>query len=100
MAKRIELQQALYQFSDNVYFQPPSDIRMIYPCIVYNKSKPKVDRANNHIYNKSQEYKLIVMDFDPDGDIADRIIEYFTHSAIDSIFVVDRLHQTTITLYY
>lgn len=100
MAKRIELQQALLEFSDNVYFQPPSDLRMTYPCIAYSKSAPKLDRANNQIYNKSQEYKLIVIETDPDGDIADRINEYFMHSAIDSRFVVDRLHQTAITLYY
>lgn len=100
MENRLGLQQELLAFSPNVYFQAPSDIRMIYPCIVFNKVSNKILHADDTTYKKTQEYQLTVMDFDPDSTIADDIVAYFKYSTIGSYFVVDRLHHTTINIYY
>ena len=100
MATRLELQAELEKFASHVYFQPPSDLRMMFPCIVYSKKSNKVTRANNHSYNSRQEYQLTIIERDPDSDLADKVVSHFQYSSIGTYFVVDSLHQTTINLYF
>lgn len=100
MAKRIELHNQLLQFLPNVYFQPPADIRMTYPCIVYKKVTKDIDHANDSIYKEEQEYLITVMDRDPDSTIADEILRHFQYAAPGQFFVVDNINQQTIKLYY
>ena len=52
MKTRVDLQQKLEDFlgSRNVYFQPPENIRLKFPCIIYSYIVPKTEYANNLIY--------------------------------------------------
>ena len=97
---RLLLHDELLQFLPNVYFQPPSDITIKYPCIVYQKTENTAVYANNHIYKTLQEYQLTVIDYNPDNDLTDRIVEHFEYANPGSRFVVDRLNHSTIKLYY
>jgi hypothetical protein len=54
MRSRIDLHQELLNFSDNVYFQPPSNVNMTYPCIVYNKTGKLRHFGNDTIYLNKQ----------------------------------------------
>ena len=100
MSNRIELHSELIQFSANVYFQPPSDIRLKYPCIVYNKVTLAVEHANNKIYKNMQEYLITVMSTDPDYDVAEQITLHFPYASLGNVSVIEGLNQTTVTLYY
>lgn len=100
MENRLLLHEELLEFLANVYFQPPSDLVMKYPCIVYTKAGKDITRANNHIYNSIQEYQLTIMDYNPDNDLTDRILNHFEYSTPGSTFVVNRLNHSTIKLYY
>lgn len=100
MESRLKLQDELKQFLPNVYFQPPSDIRLVFPCITYSKTSKDTKKANNDTYKSAQEYQITVIELDPDSDLADRIVAYFQYATFGSYFVVDRLHQTTIKLYF
>ena len=100
MDKRIELHNKLLTISQNVYFQPPSNVRLVFPCIIYHKSSPEVKMANNNIYNKTQEYQLTIIDQNPDSDTADRILGTFPYCTIGSYSIVDNLNHTTLNLYY
>lgn len=100
MTKRLELHQELLQFLPHVYFQPPSDIRMTFPCIAYTKSSIDIKYANNKIYKMAQEYQITLMEADPDSTLADRILEHFQYSAPGSNFVSDGLNHTIIKIYY
>lgn len=96
---RVELQELLKEYCDTVYFQPPSSIRINYPCIVYNRSTDYINRANNSLYMKEKLYRVTVMDKNPDSDIADRLQE-LPWAVIISRDVIDNIYQTTLNIYY
>lgn len=47
--------------ADRVYFQPPSNVTMEYPCIVYDLAPGWTKSANNkpYLYKQQYEVKLI-----------------------------------------
>lgn len=96
---RVELQELLKEYCDTVYFQPPSSIRINYPCIVYNRSTDYLNRANNSLYMKEKMYRVTVMDKNPDSDIADRLQE-LPWAVIISRDVIDNIYHTTLNIYY
>jgi hypothetical protein len=100
MGNRLELHTSLLQFIPNVYFQPPSNIQMVYPCIVYNKFDKLNKFGNDASYSSKQGYRLIVIERDPDSDVADNIEGFFQYCLIGQYYTVDNLHHTTIELYY
>lgn len=100
MGSRLDLHDELLQFIPNVYFQSPSNTQMEYPCIVYNKTPHMRHFANDIIYLSQQEYKVTVIEEDPDSDVADKMEEHFQHCAINQHYKVDGLNHTALSLYY
>lgn len=89
MAKtRIEVDEFLEKVSgiSNLYFQPPETVKLKYPCIEYERSGISKRFANNGVYIRKDEYKVTVIDYDPDSEIAERFnnhprFEFATHYA-------------------
>lgn len=100
MGKRVDLQHELESFISNVYYQPPSTIKMTYPCIVYFKNSKSTERANDSRYLGTQGYQITLMEHNPDSEIADDIEGHFEHCAISQYFTVDNLNHTTLNLFY
>ena len=59
--------------SRNVYFQPPENIKMKYPAIVYTRSDIKNTYADNEVYKQDNVYQITVIDANPDSDIVKKI---------------------------
>lgn len=59
----------------NVYFQPPPELLMKYPCIVYNRDRGFVSHADNIPYKRMKRYQIKVIDSDPDSDIPDKVAQ-------------------------
>ena len=72
---RIKLQNILEEIlgSRNVYFQPPENIKMKYPAIVYTRSDIKKTYADNEVYKQDNVYQITVIDANPDSDIVKKI---------------------------
>lgn len=100
MSKRLELHAELLKFIPNVYFQPPSNIKMVYPCIVYNKTGRNRHFGNDVIYMSQQGYRITVIESNPDSEVAINIEEHFKHCGIEQHFTRDNLNHTTLLLYY
>lgn len=100
MGDRLSLHATLKTFLPNVYFQPPSNIQMVYPCIVYNKTNRDSKFADNKNYLIKQGYSITVIDRNPDGNIADLIEETFQYCTITQYFISENLNHTTLQLYY
>lgn len=100
--RRQELGQKLRRIlgSDNVYFQPPNNTKIQYPCIIYSKEQPSQKHADDQCYYSMDKYEILVVDRDPDSDIPDKINDGFEHCQISRYFVKDNLNQTILTLYY
>lgn len=97
---RYALHKELQEFADAVYFQPPSNIRMNYPCIIYHKTPKIKELANDKWYFKKQGYQVTVIDKDPDSFIADDLEDHFQYCTISQYFNNDNLHHVTLELYY
>ena len=67
--KRLELQKKLEDIlgSRNVYFQPPSNVRLKYPAIVYTRTGLDPIRADNAIHKLTAEYEVVVIDTAPNS---------------------------------
>ena len=51
----------------NVYFQPPSSVKMAYPAIVYQLEDIVNAFANNNVYGSRRKYIVTLIDPNPDS---------------------------------
>jgi len=82
-----------------VYFQPPSTIKMEYPCIIYKRSNRKDFFSNDRIYIGMNQYLVTIVDKNPDSLIPEKVGE-LPYCAFSANFVADGLNHDVFTLYY
>lgn len=101
MANRLELHELLCETlgSRQVYFQPPSSIRMKYPAIIYSRSRIGNEFANDSVYNQTYKYSITVIDEDPDSEIVERVSK-LPMCSFDRHYTADNLNHDTFTIYY
>jgi hypothetical protein len=70
---RVRLQGLLESLDSSftVYFQPPPNVQMQYPCIVYNRDYLSSEFADNMAYASSFRWQITVIDADPDSAMND-----------------------------
>lgn len=85
--------------SRNVYYQPPENIKMSYPAIIYSRSDIDNRFADNNVYLQDRAYQVIVVDPDPDSEIVDSL-SLFPMSRFDRHYVADNLNHDVFTVYY
>lgn len=83
-----------------LFFQPPSDIMLSYPCVIYSLEDIYTRRADNQHYMMNNCYSLIVIDTDPDSDIAMDILKNIPKSSFDRRYVKDNLYHDALTIYW
>ena len=73
--KRIELNSRLETIlgSTNVYYQPPENLKLKFPCIIYEWDSQDNLYANDNKYRKLRRYNITVVDKNPDSDIPDKV---------------------------
>ena len=102
MASRLQLHEEFIETleSDFVYFNPPESKKMDYPCIRYSPSEPNQKYANNKQYAKTNRYEGIVIDYDPDSDIPDKLASRFEMFKLGRPYKADNLNHFPFTIYY
>lgn len=101
MGQRLDLQTLLEAVlgTSNVYFQPPANVQMQYPCIVYQRSAADTKFADNSTYSDIKRYQVSVIDLNPDSEIPDKIAA-LPMCTLARCFVVDNLNHDIFNLYY
>lgn len=101
MAKRTDLQALLENIlgSRNVYFQPPENVMMSYPAIVYNLANIDNKHADNKVYMQNHAYELTLIHYDPDNDIKEKLASLPMCRFLRP-FTSDNLNHYMFTLYY
>lgn len=100
MGKRQDLQDLLKTLGmTNVYFQPPENLKMVYPCIVYNRSGIESEHAGNKPYRSTSQYLVTVIDKNPDSEIPDRVAA-LPMSTFVRHFSRDNLNHYIFSLYF
>ena len=99
--KRLELQLILEHLmrSRNVYFQPPEDFRMKYPCIVYDLAKIDPKHASNRVHHRNRRWTLTLIDPDSESIYLD-VLADLPMCEHDRRYISDHLYHDVFTLYY
>lgn len=98
---RLELHEKLVELlgSRNVYFQPPENIKLKYPCIIYSFETVDVKKGNNKNYKKKKAYSLMLIHTDPDNEIYDKLVDLL-YCSLNNNYTSDNLYHYSFTLYY
>lgn len=75
MDRSLELQDLLEDLlgSTHVYFQPPPNLTMEYPAIVYKRTNADTKFADNSPYSNTRRYLLTLIAGDPRNDVWDKL---------------------------
>jgi len=96
---RSDLQTLLETFVDNVYFQPPINIRLQYPCIIYKRDNANTKFADDKPYAVKTRYLITVIDPDPDSDIPKKISS-LPMSTFNRFYTADNLNHDVYTVFF
>lgn len=99
MAPRQQLHDLLVAITPNVYFQPPENVKMEYPCIVYSRDYRETKFADNEPYNSMKRYLVMVIDRDPDSDIPDKVAE-LPMSTFNRFYPADGLNHDVYQVFF
>lgn len=77
MANRLTLSRVLHDIlgSDNVYYNPPENEKMNFPCIVYSRTYITDIKADNIKYLDYTTYKITVVSKKPDHPAIKEILK-------------------------
>lgn len=100
MAKnRMTLQRFLKTKTANVYFQPDTNIKLKFPCIVYSRTRMNSTFANDEVYKLDHGYKLVYIHSDPDDPLVDEITK-FPKCRFIREYTVDGLYHDEYIIYW
>lgn len=103
MSRRMELQTKLEALlgSKNVYFQPPENARIKYPCLIYEYDGIDAEHADDLVYNHKMKYEAKYITKDPDcEDFINSFITSFKYCRYIRHYVNDNLNHEVFNLYY
>lgn len=89
----------LVNITPNAYFQPPSNLSMKYPAIVYSRKSIDYDYANDSVYKNKHAYDITIVDKNPDSKIAVEVSK-LRYCKFDRQFTTDGLNHIVFKLYY
>lgn len=86
--------------SSSVYFQPPSNLQMKYPCIVFNLSTGDTQFADNNPYIYKDRYQLQFISRNPvEDEIHDKITK-LPMCVFSRFFATDNLNHWNYDIYF
>lgn len=99
MGRRLELNTLLKTLCDNVYFQPPENLRLEYPCIVYSRDRGVTEFAGNLPYRYEQKYQVSFISREPDDTVQEqlRLLEKCVHVRF---FTANQLNHDVFSLFF
>lgn len=101
MATRLELHEKLEKLLDskNVYYEPPENLKIDYPCFIYGLDDVYRRPADNIGYTIQNRYQITLIDRMPDNPVRDRLLE-LPGCSFDRSYKSDNLEHYVFTLYW
>lgn len=98
---RLELHQILQDIlpGGRIYFQPPENVKLTYPCIIYKLADINSTKADDIKYLKRKRYDVTLIHTDPDNTVYDTINE-LPYCDFDRCFINDNLYHYAFTLFF
>ena len=98
-----QILKGLFAKNPHVYHQPPENVRLEYPCIIYKMTGIQTNHADNLAYIQRREYQLTVIDRNPDSPLREAVIDSLGKKFSGRFvrpFVSDGLNHYIFTIYY
>lgn len=101
MGRRLDLQAILEAIPgvSKVYFQPPEDVKLSYPAIVYSRDYVASTFAGNRPYRHTKRYLITVIDRNPDSKIPD-YVSSLPMSSFDRAYSANQLNHDVYSVYF
>lgn len=99
MGLRQDFHELLKQITANVYFQPPTNIQLKYPCIIYERDSANTEFADNQPYAYKWRYMVTVIDQNPDSEIPGKVAT-LPMSLFSRFYTVDNLNHDVFSIYF
>lgn len=99
--RRLELHEKLKLLlgNANVYYQPPENLKMQYPCIRYMREDIVGEHADNITYRQTNRYLLTVISKTPDNPVVEKLLD-LPMCSFDVHYVSDGLNHDALIIYY
>ena len=98
-----ELQAALQDLMGEkvkVYFQPPENIKLSYPCVVFDRTNALTDYADNNPYRVTKRYTVTLISKTADNEeLLDKLL-LFPMCTYDRQFINDNLVHDVFSIFY
>ena len=105
MDRQVEFQQILKGLMGtatsvpDVFFQPPGNQTLTYPCIIYERSRGQTMHANNSMYSHLTSYTVKLITRNPKDPLIDKLIK-LPKCSFDRPYKADNLNHYVYTIYY
>ena len=83
---------------NRVYFQPPENLKIGYPAVVFHLSKIKLDHADDVPYKGAREYSITLITKEPEPEVLDEIIK-IPYTTLDTTYISDGMNHFVFTTY-
>lgn len=91
--------KALFGSAVNIYFQPPENLRMTYPAVIYERFNINTKYADNCVYGTTTEFHVTIVDSDPDSTLVDKMSNFRTSSFVRQ-YKSNGLYHDVFKLFY
>lgn len=85
---------------ENVYFQPPENLTMEYPCIRYNIGFAESSFADNNPHRYTERFQITIIDEDPDTTIRQRLVETLPMCSFNRWYPADDLNHYVYNVFF
>ena len=101
MCRRLKIKSKLKTIigNNNVYFQPPENLKMNYPAIVYSLNDIDVKYSDNNPYIIKNGYQVIVINKDPDNDTIYKIVQEL-NGKLKTKYTTNNLNHDVFNIFY
>jgi len=81
----------------NVYYNPISNVKLTYPCIIYRRKGIHQRHADNVNYHSHTSYQITIIDKRVDSPVVDKLLEnqYCTYN---NEFISENMVHTIMTI--
>lgn len=82
-----------------VYFQPPGQEKMTYPCVRYQRDDMNTQFADNVPYRLRTRYSVTLMSRSPNTDVLKKLAQ-LPMSTYERFFVADNINHDVFNIYF
>lgn len=83
---------------ERVYYNPPANIHLKYPCIIYREVDIKSKNASDRRYHISKEYSVMVVTKARDSNIHEEILDEIPYSNYNMSYIQDNMNHTILRI--